>query len=365
MLKLIFGKSFDYFLFALVLILVILGIVTIYSSTYGVTNQYFFAQLIFAGVGIVASIIFAFLDYKNLGSFSVAIYVAGIIFLIVVLVLGKSVSGATRWISLGFFRLQPSEIFKMILIIVLAKYLGDKKGEIGFRDIACVFLLTVIPMGLVLIQPDFGTALVYFAIAIIMLFVAGMPRLHIFVLSFVFAVLAPIFWFFILRGYQKDRLISFLNPSADPFGSGYNVLQSIISVGSGQIFGRGLGHGSQSQLNFLPISIQHTDFIFAVYAEELGFLGSILLLILLTVLIIKIFKISKIARDNFGALLAAGIGGMFLFQVLVNVGMNLGSMPVTGIPLPFLSYGGTSLLIGFIALGILQSIVSRHKKINF
>jgi len=365
MLKALSGKTFDYFLFVLVFILVILGIVSIYSITYGVTNQYFISQLIFAGIGLVFLGFFAFLDYKSLGSFSILIYSAGIVFLAAVLVIGKTVSGATRWIPLGFFQLQPAEIFKLILIIVLAKYLGDKKGEIGGREILVTFLLTSLPVVLVLMQPDFGTALVYLAIAIILLFVAGIPRLYIFILSLVVGSLAPIFWFFVLRGYQKERLVSFLNPSADPFGSGYNVLQSIIGVGSGQLLGHGLGHGSQSQLNFLPISIQHTDFIFAVFAEELGFLGSILLLILFVILLFKIFKIAQVAKDGFGALLAAGIGGMFLFQFLVNVGMNLGVMPITGIPLPFLSFGGTALVMSLVCIGVVESVIARHKKISF
>lgn len=359
-----FTQNIDWILIITVLALVGIGILVIYSSTYADQNPKSLAlyQGIFAFCGLLIAIALALVDYRATKSYALFLYLIGLLLLVVVLILGKTVFGATRWINLGFFQLQPSEIFKLILVIFHAKFLSDNIGDLTLKKILTVIVFTAIPVILILAEPDLGTALVLVAITLGMLIAAEIRKIYLLAMGLIAILFSPLVWF-LLRDYQKERLITFINPSHDPFGSGYNVLQSIIAIGSGKFSGQGLGAGSQSQLNFLPI--KHADFIFAVFAEALGFLGALILLLVLFLLIIRIIRIAKIASDDFGMLIAVGIAVMFLFQILVNVGMNIGIMPVTGIPLPFISYGGTSLMINLAAVGILTSIVLRHKKIIF
>lgn len=356
--------GYDWVMITAVFILVASGIAVIYSTTYGSadTRDLALYQGIFALMGLAAAVGLSLIDYRVFKNYFFILYIVGIIFLVSVLVLGKTVFGATRWIDIGFFRFQPSEIFKLILIVFLAKTLSDNMNELNLKKIITIIVLVLIPVGLVLIQPDLGTALVYLAILIGMLVAAGIRKIYLFGLGLAALVASPIAWL-LLKGYQKQRILTFLNPAGDPFGAGYNVLQSIIAAGSGQWFGYGLGHGSQSQLNFLPI--KHADFIFAVFAEELGFVGVLILLLVFVLLIIRIIRVAKIASDNFGMLIAVGIGIMLIFQILVNAGMNIGIMPVTGIPLPFVSYGGTSLVTNLAAIGLLFSIVLRRRRLSF
>jgi rod shape determining protein RodA len=279
-----------------------------------------------------------------------------------VLVLGRTKLGSTRWIDFGFFNFQPSEIFKIILVLSLSHFLV-RKEEISTIDFLIYLGMIALPVILVLLEPDLGTALIYVIIGIFLFLACRTREIYLLFSGLLIAILMPIFWFFILRPYQRERILTFLDPQHDPFGSGYNVLQSTISVGSGGWLGRGLGHGLQSQLNFLPIA--HTDFIFASLAEELGFIGAGLLLILFLVLIFRLVSIGVLAKDALGRYIAFGVAVMILFQVLINVGMNIGIMPVTGIPLPLISHGGSSLFSTMIALGIVGSIFIRRKTISF
>jgi len=356
-------RDFDWIMFAVVVLLLTYGIIIIYSTATarvitGITKN----QIIFAGIGIFLFFLFTIINYRLFKGGAIFLYIATLILLAVVLVFGRATHGAVRWISIGAFQLQPSEIAKVFLIIVLAKFFADRQEETGLKPFLLSGLYTAIPVILVMLQPDLGTALTFIVIWLGMVFVSNIRKIYLWLSGLLGLVLLPILWHF-LHDYQKKRIYVFFNPGADPLGAGYNVLQSIIASGSGRLLGRGLGYGYQSQLRFLPI--QHTDFIFAVLAEALGFIGAVVLLFLFFVLLLRILKIITKASDNFGMFLATGVFSLFLFQILVNIGMNIGIMPVTGIPLPLISAGGTAIITNLLALGILESIAIRRRKMVF
>lgn len=349
------------------LLLTIAGVMVLYATTVkaaGVgTDVDARNQLIFAVVGIIGLGIITAIDYRIWMRLTGVAYIASVILLILVDVAGQTALGAQRWIDIGFFRFQPSEVVKIVLILVLAKLLSQNYDRLEQpKYLIQSILLTSLPVALVLVQPDLGTALVLLAIWFMMIVVSPIPKGYIMALVVAGILFIPVGLHF-LQPYQRDRLTVFINPAADPLGRGFNVVQSSIAVGSGQMYGRGLAAGSQSQLNFLPS--QHTDFIFAVLAEKLGFVGAMLILVLFAVLVARMIIVAYRSRDRFGMFIAVGIATMFLFHILVNVGMNMGIMPVTGIPLPFISYGGTSLIVALAAIGLIQSIAVRHKKISF
>jgi len=360
-LRLKIPQGVDWSLVFIPIFLSIFGIVLIYTITYGNENNIALDQLIFTGVGLTIGLFLTFLDYRIFKSLAWPLYGIGLLLLLIVLFFGSTTFGATRWIDLGFYRLQPSELFKFISLIVIAKYLSDLT-EINFKNLMFLVFIIALPLLLILKQPDLGTASVIFIGLIALLIISPLKKIYLIAALGLAIVLSPLGWHF-LKPYQKHRIEVFLNPSSDLQGEGYNVNQAKIAVGSGGLLGRGLGKGSQSQLNFLPVA--HTDFIFAGTAEATGFVGSFLLILLLVIMIYRAINVAKEARDSFGTYLAAGIGAVFLFQTLVNVGMNMGIMPVTGIPLPFVSYGGSAMLTNFVFIGILQSIYLRHKKIKF
>lgn len=355
-------KLIDWLLYILPVILAILGIAIIYSLSYYSNIQLFYNQIIFFVIAIVAMVVFSFIDYRQLKSASTILYIIGMVLLILVFILGKTTFGATSWIDLGFYDFQPSEFFKLILVIVLSTYLCDKIGNLTWKNILIASLIMIVPVLMVALQPDLGTASIIVLTFLILLFSAKPSKKQILTFLIIIAVAIPLSWL-LLKDYQRQRLLTFMDPTSDPYGSGYNVSQALIAVGNGGVFGRGFGHGPQSQLNFLPVA--HTDFIFAGIAEAMGFAGSIVLIIFYAVIIIKIVSIAKKAKDNFGMLLAIGIATIIFMHAVINIGMNIGLMPVTGIPLPFISAGGTSLVLMFICIGIVQSISIRHKKISF
>jgi rod shape determining protein RodA len=285
-------------------------------------------------------------------------YFALLILLLLVIFWGTTVRGTTGWIGVGSLRFQPVEIAKVILVIFLASFFAGKKNQLSIvvRTIASIILI-FLPIFLILRQPDFGSAAIILGVWIIMLLISGINKKNLFLL-FAIGTLSIGSGWFMLEGYQRDRLVNFVSPENDPQGSGYNVLQSIVAVGSGGLTGKGLGHGSQSQLNFLPE--KHTDFIFAVLGEELGFLGAAIIFFLYGVIFYRMRQIAASARDNFGYLLMVGIMAMIFMQFLVNVGMNIGMMPVTGVPLPLLSYGGSSMASILASIGIAQSVYMRR-----
>jgi len=320
-------------------------------------------QLFFAITGLAILIAVTAIDYRLWLRLTGLAYAASIVLLIMVDVAGQSALGATRWLDLGFIQFQPSEMVKVVLILVLAKLLSQNYDRLEQpKYLLQSILLTALPMALVLVQPDLGTALVLLVIWFMMILVSPIPKGYVLALVVAGILLVPVGLHF-LQPYQRDRLTVFINPEADPLGRGFNVVQASIAVGSGQMYGRGLASGSQSQLNFLPS--QHTDFIFAVLAEKLGFVGAFLVLALFTLMVARMITIAYQSRDRFGMFIGVGIATMFLFHIMVNVGMNMGIMPVTGIPLPLISYGGTSLIIALASIGLIQSIAVRHKKISF
>lgn len=355
-------KTVDWVLVLIPILISFGGLATIYSITFG-SDQVSLAwrQLIWLSLGIVIMILLSRYDYRGLRSLSPIIYIFCLILLVSVVFLGTIQLGARRWIDLGIFQLQPSELAKLGAVILLGGLLSSWQ-KVGLRQIMTWLLVIGIPFLLVIGQPDFGTAIIILGIGLLMLVFSAIRRRFLAIVLAAFAVLAPIVWF-TLRDYQRQRLLVFIDPSRDPFGAGYNVLQSLIAVGSGGLFGRGLGQGPQSQLNFLPIA--HSDFIFAGWAEATGLIGSIILIGLFVALILRTLVIAKHAPDRFGMFLGLGIAAVFFLQILINIGMNLGLLPVTGVPLPFFSYGGTMIIVNFAAIGILQSIHLRHHKIVF
>lgn len=361
-------RNLDLSLIMVTFAIIATSLVIIGSATHINTSsedRYWFVQRqgMFALANCFLIFIMLHFDYKSIGRFANMLYGINLIMLIAVMAVGQSALGAQRWIQIGPINLQPSEFSKLIMIIALANLLDKKWGKLNtFREIIPVFLYIALPFLLVLKQPDLGTSLVFLAILFGMIFVAGISIKHLMLIFASGAAIMPIFWHF-LKDYQKKRLTVFIDPNVDPLGSGYHIIQSKIAIGSGMLFGKGLFGGTQSQLNFLPEN--HTDFIFAVIGEELGFIGAVIILMLYFILLYRGIKIASTAPDNFGTLLAAGITTMLTFHVLVNVGMTAGIMPVTGIPLPLMSYGVSSLTTNMLSVGILLNIYMRRQKILF
>ncbi|EKE12030.1 MAG: hypothetical protein ACD_14C00038G0003 [uncultured bacterium] len=350
-------------LFSTILLLGI-GLAVLYSISMASENNgslsIFWRQIIFALIGICAMLFFALTNYQNLKFQSTTVYFATLFILAVVLIFGKNVRGTSGWIGIGSFHIQPVEIAKLSMIIFLSSFISQKKMELGEtgRLVASIILCGVMIL-LVIKQPDFGSAMVLVGIWAGMTLVSGVSTKKIAIMVTATIVISIVGWFN-LQPYQKDRVMSFVRPgSVDLKGAGYNVNQSMIAVGSGGAVGKGIGHGSQSQLNFLPE--KHTDFIFASIAEELGLLGSLFVIGLYGIMFYRMRMIAMAAPDNFGFLVTIGIMLMFFVQVWENIGMNIGIMPVTGIPLPLLSYGGSSLIVVMASIGILSSINSRRE----
>ena len=347
----------DLVLICVTVLLLSVGLLSLYSLSSSGGVNYFLKQSIFAVLGLGAMFFAASTDYRHLQKYSTALYFATASVLLGVLLFGTTVNGTAGWLSFGIFQVQPVEVAKVTLIIFLASFISKKNSELGeWTRVIASLVLTVLLVFLVLKQPDLGSALVLTAIWGGMILASGLRLKHLIVLGICGALLISASWF-ALAPYQKARIEVFLHPESDPQGTGYNVLQAMVAVGSGGISGKGLGYGSQSQLSFLPE--KHTDFIFAVVSEELGLVGALFVISLYAVLLYRIRRIGALASDNFGYLIALGVMVMIFVQVLVNVGMNVGLLPVTGIPAPLLSYGGSSFLSVCFSLGLLLSIYLR------
>jgi rod shape determining protein RodA len=423
--------KFDYVLIIAVSVLVIIGILCIYSAGYDpiekINSNLYRKQLLIFIVGLIAMIAISIINYQQLGEFSLIIFVAVLLVVIGTTFLGSVTRGTRAWINLGFMKIQPSEFMKLATVILLAKYLEMRERDLRyFRELLIPALIVFIPVGFILLQPDFGTAMVFIPVLFAMLFVGGADVTHLvsiiliavislvmpmfitylqwsgmaednplvdfythgaapFIIAFVLlfvGILSYVLHVFIVKGvfrkvyipsfvlslgllfsvvfqrfikdYQQKRLLVFLNPDLDPHGSGYNVIQAKIAVGSGGFFGKGFMKGSQTQLGYLPE--KWTDFIFAVVAEEWGFIGALLTIVLLGIIVYKGLIISLQSRDKYASLLATGITTIFLCHIIINIGMVVGIMPVTGLPLCFVSYGGSNLLMCMIGVGILSSI---------
>jgi len=352
----------DWRLVAMVGVILVIGVTTIYSVTpqwsRGGTPLYL-KQVAWAGVGMAAFVLFAALDYNRLLDYAYYCYWCALGLLVTVAFLGREGMGAQRWVEVAGISMQPSEPAKLAVILVLARYFSERIVADGFRfrDLAVPTAMVVLPFALILRQPDLGSALMVLFVFAVVLLVVGVKRRSLVLAGLLGGMGLPFFWEFFwnsLKTYQQDRLRIFFDPGADPLGSGYHVTQSKIAIGAGGLLGQGYLQGTQSQLKFLPEG--HTDFIFSVFAEQWGFLGVTVLLLLFAGLIYRGMDIARKARDPAGMLVAAGIVGMISFHIFVNLAMTLGLAPVVGVPLPLMSYGGTSLVTTMAALGILVNV---------
>jgi rod shape determining protein RodA len=351
-----FLKDFDWLLLGAAVVLSIISLTEIYSSTMAQPGENFFLrQLIWVAVGIVLLFIVSAIDYHLIAEHIPWLYILAIGALLYTLAMGHTVAGSKSWVNLGRFAFQPSELTKMVVVVAVARYLSELRSSryMNFSQIAKACMITAIPMGFVALQPDLGTALTYLPAIAVGLFVRGVRPAVLVSLVLAFVLVLPASWL-VLKPYQKERILTFADPERDPLGKGYQVTQSKIAIGSGGFLGKGVFHGSQNQLGFLPT--RHTDFIFSVIGEELGFAGVLSTLGLLAFIIFRSIANAHSARDNLGLLIVMGVVGTYFFHLIVNVGMVIGFMPTTGIPLPFLSYGGSSVLTAFIALGLVLSV---------
>lgn len=354
--------NFDFVLLFLSLTIFCIGLTFLYSATHtegAIFQKNLVAkQIVWMVIALMILISLISFDYQKYIDFSYLIYGASLLLLLLVLFIGRSRFGASRWFSLGVFTFQPSEFAKLALILVLASYIGSQRTEnMKISTIIVCLLLTLLPVYLIIIEPDLGTALVFIVILFSMLYMGGASMKHLFIIGGVVIASSPLLWY-ILRDYQKQRLLVFLNPNADPLGTGYTIIQSKIAIGSGFLFGKGWLSGTQNQLNFLPE--RHSDFIFSVVGEEWGFVGSIILVSLYFAFIKRALSIISRTNDPYGKLMATGIVGMLTFQIIVNIAMTLGFMPVVGLPLPLISYGGSSLITVMCSIALLINIGMRR-----
>ena len=357
-------RHFDYILLLTTLALICFGLAMINSATKDSPElgNYVWDQAVAAVVGLILLFAVAVFDYRLLASLQRPLYLLTVGVLVVTAIIGHQLLGAKRWLSVGNVLIQPSEFAKILVIIILARFLASRQQKMDkLRTIIFSFVLVVVPVALIYDQPDLSTAislLVAWGVAVI---VAGMRPLHLSLLAVAVLVLLPILWFNLVD-YQQDRVLFFLDPSRDDFAQ-YNIHQALIALGSGGWVGQGYGAGIQTQARFLKV--RHTDFIFSVVGEEMGLVGAVLLMALIFVVIVRVLRAAALSRDMYGRLIAVGVATIIAFQTIVNIGMNLGLSPVTGIPLPFITYGRSSLLTLLIGIGLAESVVMRHRKLEF
>lgn len=355
----------------LVFVIALIGLAAVYSATYtprGPSSLYY-KQLVWISIGMVIMVASLILDYHTVGRYAYVLYAVSLVLLVLVMVVGRTGMGAQRWLAIGPFAFQPSELAKLSITLALARYFAEdpKEGGYGIRDLAIPGIMVLVPLLLVLKQPDLGTALMLLLTSSLMIMLAGIHLRSVFIVLITGATILSLVLFVSpvqrkiwgsLKPYQQNRIKAFVDPSSDKLGSGYHANQSKIAVGSGQITGKGFRKGTQSQMAFLPE--RHTDFIFAVIAEETGFIGAGILVLLYLVLLMMGVDTAKNAKDRLGVFMAGGIVSMISLYVFINVGMAVGIVPVVGVPLPLVSYGGTSIVTTFLALGLLLNIQTRR-----
>ncbi len=357
----------DWLLVLATLLLSLTGVYMIYSAIHSnpvfLNNSLHLKQALWSSIGLCVLLTILFFDYHFFTRWAYFFYALVIVLLIAVLFSGQVVGGSKRWLVFGPLRLQPSELARLAVILVLARYFGSRVGEepVGFKELFPALLLVLAPVLLIVRQPDLGTGLTVFLIAGAMVLAVGVKKRVIITIGCLAVACAPLGWFF-LKEYQRRRILTLFNPDADPLGAGYQSMQSIIAVGSGEIWGKGLLQGTQSRLHFLPE--KHTDFIFSVLSEELGFIGSVTVLALFVIFILRCLSAALNAADKEGALLAIGIATAFFLYVIFNIGMTLGLMPIVGIPLPLVSYGGSASISSFIAIGLVLNVGVRRKSLS-
>lgn len=356
------ARDFDTVLLSVACAIFALGLVFLLSAT-SVRNQelnfdFVSRQAVSAVVALFFLVVIVSINYRRFLDAAWALYGVSVIALILLLFMGRTRLGAQRWFELGAFTVQPSEFMKVSFILALASYLSGKKGRLGrLENLAVPSLICGIPFALVVLQPDLGTALLLMPVLFAMLYAAGANWKHLAGIAGAGVALMPVFWQF-LKDYQRQRLLVFLNPNTDPLGAGYTIIQSKIAVGSGGLFGKGWLAGTQNQLNFLPE--RHTDFIFSVVGEEWGFAGSLILVFLYFILVKRIFRVANLTSDMSGTLVAVGAGTIIALQVVINIGMTIGLMPVVGLPLVLVSYGGSSLLATLTLIGLVLNVGMRR-----
>jgi rod shape determining protein RodA len=356
---------------ALIFSLVLIGLATVYSATYtprGPSSLYY-RQLVWIALGTIVMFFAVVVDYRTVGRYAYVLYAVSIVLLLLVMIVGKTGMGAQRWLSLGPVAFQPSEFAKLSVTLALARYFAEdpRRGGYALRDLSVPGIMVAVPLALVLKQPDLGTAMMLLLTSSLIVVIAGIRLRSVLVVFVIIATIAASVFLVSpvrnkiwgsLKPYQQNRIRSFIDPSADPLGSGYHANQSKIAVGSGKITGKGFRRGTQSQMAFLPE--RHTDFIFAVIAEEHGLIGASLVLLLYLVLLLIGVETAKNAKDRLGTLMAGGIVSMIGLYVFINIGMAVAIVPVVGVPLPLISYGGTSIITTFLALGLLLNIQMRR-----
>ena len=348
-------RRIDRFQPLLVAMLAVLGLMTIYSA-----HADWGRQMLWLALGCLAYIGAAAFDYRRLRVFAPGLYAVMLLMLVAVHLIGRSALGARRWLSVAGFPLEPSELSKLLLLIVLAAHLS-RYERLTWRGFVGALLLVAPGAYLILTQPDLGTTIVIVAVLLGLLFIGGARPLHWAIIAGSAAAAIPLLPH-VLHGYQKQRLEIFFDPSKDPLGGGYNLLQARIAVGAGGLFGQGWLHGLQGQLGFVPE--RATDFVFAVFAEQFGLLGSLVLLAIFGALLLRLLHSAAVAPDRFGQLVVSGVAVMLFVQVVENVGMNIGVLPIAGIPLPFISYGGSATVTSLAALGVVQSVVMRRRTVK-
>ncbi len=355
-------RSFDIVLLGVAVLLVVYGIAMISSATRGTPDMVdlWQRQTLYGLSGLALMLLAAAFDYRFYQNLHRSLYIIVIALLVAVFIVGETSRGVQRWI--GASAIQPSEIAKVVIIISLAKLLADRDGEMDkLKNLLLSLGYVLIPMVLIYLQPNLGTALTLGFIWLTMAAMAGIRVLHLGLLTAAGVLASPLAWF-VLQDYMRQRILLFINPQGNP-DDYYNVQQALISIGSGGWLGKGFGNGTQSQLHFLRV--RHTDFIFSVIGEELGLLGAIVLFALFILLLWRILRVAVTAQDPFGRLICVGVAAVIFFQTAINLGVNLGLMPVTGLPLPFVSYGGSSLWTFLVALGLVENVAMRHKKLDF
>jgi rod shape determining protein RodA len=358
-------KYFDIPLIVTAGLLMMVGLALLYSiSVYGDSLALFWKQCMFFVIGAGLFFFFSFFDYHSLAKANRYVYILFVFLLTFLLLFGSHIRGGKRWLDLGFFNFQVAEFTKIVIILGLARLLYLRRGQINsWKNIILSFLYAFIPVSLIILEPDLGSSIVILCIWAGIIFSSPINKKFIAILLIIFVAVSGVTWKFFLKPFQKDRIMVFLKPALDPRGRGYNVRQATIAVGSGQLFGRGLGQGLQSEHKFLPE--KQTDFIFAASSEEIGFFGSTLLIALYFFFFYRLIKIMRQTKDDLGMYIVVGTFFFLFTHVTVNIGMNMGLLPVTGIPLPFLSYGGSSLIVVWIMLGIVQNIAVQSKMLRF
>lgn len=361
-------KNMEWWILISAFLLCIVGFVALYSASQQLDPTILKKQIIWFSISIVVMIITMLTDYELISKLSPVFYVIALISLVAVLFFSRSINGANSWFNIGSFSFQPAEFAKIAVILFLAtvmvKMQERGKQEINvFWRLLLVLLVVAIPIGLIILQPDYGTAAAYLVATVLMLFVSGIDKKYIVLAVLIVVIAAPLAYNFVLPDHAKKRIDIFLNPESDPKGSGYNVLQSKIAIGAGELTGMGILNGNQTQMGYL--SPKTTDFIYSVIGEEMGFVIAGAVVLLYVILITRALYVAKTAKDDLGSYIAAGISGIFLFHMAENIGMTLGLLPITGVPLLFISYGGSSMITSFICIGLLLNISGNRKKTIF